>query len=183
MHFSNRHTIVNSGNSKSFRRSYHNSTASYNLNIVRREAYTYAGPRRETGGQSRLRECVRARSAREHRRPRRAAGVPARPRDNRSAGETHPAYAAPAGGVAGSGTAALYIIKTITNYRIHSRSHICHRLTLYYINALSLCETTGGQGAGAFMRHPPDLRASLLAARHSLAAPPRRGASVSLSVA
>ena len=177
MHFSNRHTIVNSGNSKSFRRSYHNSTASYNLNIVRREAYTYAGPRRETGGQSRLRECVRESTGGRGARPasrrdrettdrqgRRIRHMPRRPA----------AWRDPV-------PRRSILLKRITGR--HSRSHICHRLTLYYINALSLCETTGGQGAGAFMRHPPDLRASLLAARHSLAAPPRRGASVSLSVA
>lgn len=178
MHFYNRHTIVNSGNSKSFRRSYHNSTASYNLNIVRREAYTYAGPRRETGGQSRLRECVRESTGGRGARPASRRDRETTDRQGRRiricrAGRRR-------GGIRYRG--ALYY-KTITNYRIHSRSHICHRLTLYYINALSLCETTGGQGAGAFMRHPPDLRASLLAARHSLAAPPRRGASVSLSVA
>ena len=180
MHFSNRHTIVNSGNSKSFRRSYHNSTASYNLNIVRREASRTRGrDGRRAGNRDFASACARAQAA--EARGRRPGETERQPIGRGDAS----GYAAPAGGVAGSGTAALYIIKTITNYRIHSRSGIYmpYGLTLYYINALSLCETTGGQGAGAFMRHPPDLRASLLAARHSLAAPPRRGASVSLSVA
>lgn len=73
--------------SKSLRRSYHNSTASYNLNIVRR-----ARPTRTRGGDGRAIATSRVRArAQGQAGPRRAApGVPARPRDNRSAGETHP---------------------------------------------------------------------------------------------